>query len=176
MTAAITAIEQTGPGVWRVEWTGTGPFRVYVDGGLVLQGAQAEWTVETGNRYAPPLVEVLDSTETRTPDSLLYSPRVTLQWVAIEGASYYVVEQEVSGAWVQRAAVGADALRTYYTYVGAAQGDQTEQHWRVSAVAQVGVAGVPVEVTFEMVTWPALPEVVVRYDEPTGQVIVEEPA
>lgn len=103
-TTLSTPIKQSC-GVWKYEWTGTAPFRVfsYDTYTYILEDTdETSVFVSSGNDIEPPALAVYDSTETTIPDGVTYPSQIVLQWRGYRYAAAYRVEQETApSTWTE---------------------------------------------------------------------------
>jgi len=171
---AWTATKQEN-GHWLFAWDADSgeSFEIWWNGTLLNTVVGGEFDCEL-NGYAetPPPLEVVADESGVDAESELYPPFVILQWRGVSGATAYLVEQYVSGAWIARKTV-MERERGYYTYQTAVLEDDTETTFRVSALDARGTAGTPVNFSFKVVRNPAPPDVSFSM-ESGASLVVEE--
>jgi len=178
MATTYTAISRTAPRSWKYQWSGTSPFYVYRDGGNVFgigTTTQTSWIFEGQDDKEPPVVEVIDSTEsTSIIEQLNNPPFAILQWREATGAAYYVVQQydtsNGAGFWRSWVTVNENG-RGYYNYRTAVLDDVTTASWRIAAY---DLAGGVTYITFSMFVCrnPEPPSIDISYNAGTGLLTV----
>ena len=174
--------QKVGYGTWRYTYSGTAPFRRFVDGAQVLKHDDVE-EGKSNDTYVivsdmdddlePPVVEVYDSTDlTSIPLQFENASRNVLQWRGSQNDEVYLVEYWDGDSWeepdypyVKATGVG------YYQYVTPfAQSGETV--WRVTAQQLDGSESVAVEYTVVLIPNPAPPSISISYAAGTGLLTV----
>jgi len=138
MPANLQSVKRVSSRGYEYTWTGgTPPYRLVLDGvpyrenyaltSIIVEGVDAE---------EPPVLEILDATET-TSTTELFPPWYLLQWRGNTTAAQYRVEQYVDGVWVRRGTVRESGLG-YYQYPTEAQAEVGTVQFRVIAVDSEG--------------------------------------
>lgn len=181
MAASIDTITNEGGQRWRFEISGTQPFRWYLDGARIAfndddeDGASptTDRIIEGGDLEEPPPVEVLDSTETQTPDNLLYAPRVRLQWRGIPGMQDYTIslQDSTTNAFNRIATVRHNPDQGYQHYETKLfdGGDET---LRIVANDGRGNSSTNLDYTVLVVRNFAPPVISASYDPATGDLTI----
>ncbi len=171
MSIAFDGIEQIGGTRWRYTWTATtSPYRVYYRGELRETVTDTEYTIAASDASSePPVIEVLDASDTDPPEMLKYPPRLALQWRGVEGAAAYLLYRYEDTAWVHRATV-LESGRGYYEHVTDVVDDLSIADWAVYAVSAKDNSSYPVEVSGRIVRNPDPPEVTMTYDKPNSEI------
>jgi hypothetical protein len=176
MSATLsTPIKQTY-GIWRYDWTGTGPFRVfsYETYQYVLDDTEETTLFVTdGNDIEPPVIEVFDSTQ---EDSLAeaeeYQPRIVIQWRGYQYADYYTIQKETSPGTYTDVDSYVEDGRGYYKYQGSIEAsDYAEYSYRVVVTDKAGYTS-STDFTRYIVRHPDPPELTYTYNAGTGLLTV----
>jgi hypothetical protein len=157
----------------RYDWTGTGPYDVWLNGQRVLTSTTAEtYTAQTtdGTTNPLPAIEVLEAGDAAESDT--YSPLLRMQWRGQSGASLYLVQQYVDSEWTTIGAVRENGTG-YYAYTTTALTDGDTEQFRVRAQDSRGYQSEPVTFTHTVVCNPAPPVVSYTYDDNTGDLTVD---
>ena len=166
-----TVVRLDANGTWQYEFTGTPPFALYRLGRLLapttFEDVDAGYTTNDttrifidGTEYEPPMLEVLDSTDSYTPDNVLYPAYLILQWREAANAVQYRVDRYVGAAWVRQQYITASNAG-YYTYETPALIDGESYQYRVVPINAAGDDLIPVAYSTDMVTIPEAPSVVI---------------
>lgn len=171
MANRITSVERLDTnGTWRYVWGGTAPYRLYRYGrlladdtldGTIIDEATTNNTsrvFDDGDAYEPPQLEVLDSTDSQTPDNILYPAYLALQWHEAPEAHQYRVDRYIGAAWVAQQYVPADD-RGYYVYETPPLTDGETYIYRIVPLTETGDELQSVTYTVDFVTIPEPPEV-----------------
>ena len=156
----IASVQQLQPGRWVYTLAGTPPWRVYVDG--LLQQTTSDSTVEIVS-IEEPAVEVLDSTDSDPPSTVLHPPRAVIQWRST-GAVAYRVERWTGSAWAHEAVV-PDTGEPYCRYDTPVLRDGQTSLYRIGAVDEMLGRSVTREVAVLAVRHPDSPSVSLSVDE-----------
>jgi len=182
MASAITAIEKIGYQTWKFTFSGTAPYRVYLDGVLLTDnpmdgdtpdGATTDndyFIIEHSDSQEPPAIELLDADDTGTPLTLTHPPFCTLQWRSVDYADRYRVDLYTGGSWVEQAIVIEDG-RGYYQYTSDALTDCTTHQYRVVAVDASANESAPISCDILVVRNPPPPSISVSYS--SGYLVTE---
>lgn len=159
-------------GVWRYDWTGTAPFRVFSYGTYTYIIDDTEETslfVTSDNNIEPPAIEVFDSTET---DDIAageeYTARFIIQWRGYQYADYYTVQKETApSTWTDVDNYIEDG-RGYYKFQGSLESsDYTIPTYRVVMTDKAGATSTT-EFSYYIVRHPDPPELTYTYNAGTG--------
>lgn len=173
MSATITGVTKIGSVAWKFAWTGTAPYTLVLRGKVIAEGlSDTSWTLQEGNSYRPPPLEVLDANDTDPAPSQVYPPWLALQWRGTSAAQYYRVDRRISGVWTAQPPLVQETGRGYYRWDTAAQDDDTAQIWRVVAVDRRGYESMVREVNWAVVRHPEPPNLSLSYDSGTNQITV----
>ncbi len=163
---------KTAYGIWRYDWTGTGPYRVYSYG--LYQFIEEETDDEfiylssTGN-IEPPAIEVFDSTETDDiPQGEQYQSRFIIQWRGYQYADYYTIQKETApSTWTDVQTYIEDG-RGYYKFQSTIESsDYTEPSYRVILTDKAGATSTT-EFSYYVARNPDPPELTYTYNAGTG--------
>lgn len=179
MAASIDTITNEGGARWRFEISGTQPFRWFLDGERIAfdnddeDGASptTDRIIEGEDTEEPPAVEILDSTETQTPENLLNPMRVKIQWRGVTGTDVYIISRKVDGIFTQIKAVGHDERRGYYQYQTPIYDNGTET-FRIVADDGRGNTSTPLDYDVFIVRNPAPPSISASYSPVTGDLTI----
>ncbi len=169
MSGSIASIEKAGSASWLHTLAGTANYEIYKDGAVYDDNwADTEIIIEDDNTTPdleePPQIEVLDSTDTATPQQLLYPPNLELQWHRVTGAGVYVIERYISAAWTEIARVGADDYAEYLRYRTGVLADGTTHQFRVKAIDERGYSSDYVAFSVFQVCTPDVPRITATYN------------
>jgi len=129
-------IQESSPGLWRVEWGEGFAVDVYLNGRLRAENVTTGFIGFPGEK--PPPVEVVEHGE--RPQSAYAAPWIQVQWRGVAGAKFYRVQRKAgSGAWRTVAGMPEDG-RGYYVWQSPSEQDGLELEYRV--VVDAGGAGV----------------------------------
>lgn len=176
MATTLSPPTKAGPAAWRYAWSGTSPFYVYRDGKNVFgisSTTKTEWIFENRDPYEPPVVEVIDSTETTADvEQVEHPPYAILQWRGAANAVQYVLQEYDSdtGLWKTWQSV-RETGAGYYSFQTPVLDDQTTHTWRVVAMDAAENESYIVH-TLYMVRNPDPPTIDISYDAGTGDVTV----
>jgi hypothetical protein len=180
VAATLTDVRKQSDGAWRFTWTGTGPYDVVMHGQYLAQGqTAAEYTYSDFVRLgetsdyadtAPP-VEVIDTADTTTCQSLDHPPYARLQWRGNAAWTNYRVEQYISAVWTEVDNI-AEAGTGYYLWHSDPLTDGATHQFRVIAVDQRGYESDPLAYSALVVTSPTPADVTLSYSAGTGLVTV----
>lgn len=175
MTVTINDPVNAGDGVWFVTWStdlGAGTiFYIYLDG-LFLY----ETTLTSGTFTVPPgtteetslVLEILD--EEKTAPVSTWPMTATIAWLAVDGADYYQVEEDVSG-WTVRKRIAAGNLE-YYRWESRPLEDVTTHNFRVTAIGTNGNSSTVAALAILAVHNPTKPHVSISYSDSTHKVTI----
>jgi len=167
--SGLTATRLPGVLSWRLSWSGSGTFYVYVDGFL--------YTTTTRTWYDVPVpagavlaVQVFDSSSD-TPDDV-HPCQFVFFWERSPDAVHYRIERYVDAAWsvVHRV---HERGQWIYNYRTAVLEDETEHQYRIVPVGSDGREGTAKTFTIKMVRRPDRPTQTITYDSGTGMLSVE---
>lgn len=162
-------------GIWSFAWDGdsAGTFYIWLNGKLLdtVEGLSYDCS-EPYHDDEPPPLEIVDDGSGTIADNDLYSPYAILQWRKVTGASSYLVEQYISGAWTFKKTI-QDVDSGYYWYKTALLTDQESNQFRVSALDITGNSGTAVNFTFLITRNPAPPDVEYTINS-AGDLVVSE--
>ena len=177
MAASITSIQKTSANSWLYTWSGTSPYKIFMNGANIL-GENDATTTETSMTFLssdavePPAVEIQDATATTTALSLQFSGAVVLQWRGETANVFYKVQkfntainlwQDVSSLNLSLAI--RESGQGYYQFVATDEVDDlTTTNFRVTATDNVGNVSFPLEYEFDGVRNPAVPKINSSYD------------
>ncbi len=176
---AITELppQQIDEATWRLRWTSnlTPPvtFRVYQDGRLIAQSISGDGTGELVVAIPPGEqvdIEVMDH-ETQRP-RLAYPGRLTLNWLRVDAAAYYRVDELVDAVWTERAQVQESGQGAYRWQTRFLEDEQTHQ-LRVTAVGTNGNESTALSFSCDMVRAPSVPAWTPDYNPLDGTVSIE---
>jgi hypothetical protein len=171
--ATIDSIVKAGYQAWRYTWSGTSPFRLYLDWELV----DGRSTTDTSRVFVnadddePPVLEVLDANDTSDPEQIRNGGRAVLQWRDTAQSDYYLIEEKVSGTWTEMDIVQHDGLG-YNQYITELLDDETTAQFRVTATASDDSAGQPLPYDLFIVRNPDPPNITMSYSSSAGEVTV----
>jgi len=159
----ITAAQLPGGLSWRISWSGSGTFYVYLDGFLYVTTTRTFYDipVESGAVLA---VQVFDSISD-TPDRC-YPSQFVFFWERSPTAKSYRIDEYVDSEWVVRHRI-RDADQWMYHYRTRALEDEQSHRCRVVAIGPDGVEGAPKDFTIPLVRRPSRPDQTVTYDAET---------
>ena len=176
MAASITSVKKAGDKRWEYTWSGTAPFRVFnLDTGEQEPGDRdlAEGlTNDTSRRFdnsddlEPPVIVVMDSTETGQSLSEINPAYATIQWRGVSDVDFYEVEQNVSAVWTVVGRERHDAIR-YYSVRTPVLADVTTHNFRVSGTDNAGNQSATIQIDVFMSRNPPAPSVTNSYSNPT---------
>jgi hypothetical protein len=173
MGAVTPAVAKTGTATWRYDWAGQGtpPYRIVRDGfTAVLTTTDTEYSVSGDDAYEPPVIEVLDSTETESPSEAT-PPYIDIQWRGHSNAATYIIERWDGAEWDFVEEV-TEVGQGYYQWSTEAVDDATAHRYRVVVVDRVGNESAAVEANVSLIRIPPPPRIQMAYDEGTGLVTV----
>jgi hypothetical protein len=180
MAVTFANITRSGGNSYTYTWTGTGPYDLYIDGVLYYPQDGVLPTTDTsiiitnfGDNEEPRPLEIIDTSGTDVADNINNGPQGILQWRGDLNAASYIVQQKVSGTFVDIAPVREDR-RGYYRYDTVALDDVTTHNWRVLPRDEHAVNGDPVEFDFFMVRNPVPKKVEYSYDAGTGNLTIAD--
>lgn len=161
-------------GLWLFSWTGTAPFRVFNYERMEYEFTstdQTEAIIEGSSDIEPPALEVFDSTETQTPDGVLYPNLVTLQWRGYKYAESYTIQLDSGAGYVDVWTV-LESGRGYYTYTTTALEDGDTASYRV---VMEDLSGATSNTDFDIViaTLPVTPLLTYTYSAGTGNLTID---
>ena len=172
MTVTIDRQIPAGVGAERWEWSsdlgGTPTFYIYQDGSLIrtTQSTAQVFRAAAGETLS---IEILDSAS-ETPETA-FPGRLTLSWEASTAVNYYLVEEFVASAWVERSRV-ADTAALYYSWQTRYLEDVTVHQFRITPIGTNGNTGAARVFSCLMVRHPDEPAVDYTYAAGTGRVTV----
>lgn len=183
MGQAIVAhrVTRTESGGWRLTWGPTippyfvGPYSLWADNtffATLPTGLTTYDVLDPRWEERPPNFELQADEATSLPDSDLYPPYTRLTWRGDPDAVGYVVEEYVSGAWVQRSSL-LESGQGYYWYDTPAREDGDTVQWRVVPVDFFDYAGDPVLLTVTVDRNPRPPSALLDLSM-AGDVVVSE--
>jgi len=156
-------VTKAGSTSWRIEWSGTPPYRVYLFGQLILDTVtDTDIVMYWSDSEEPPPLEVLDSTDTDDADNVRHSPRLTIQWRGATTNYSYAVEQYIDAVWTTVRTV-RETGSGYYEYVTDTLTDATEHKFRVVPKDIRNYEGQPLPFTVTMIRNPAPPVISMAY-------------
>lgn len=175
---AITELppQQIDEATWRLRWTSdvTPPvtFRVYQDGRKIAESISGDGTGELVVAIPPGEqadIEILDHATQRA--RLAYPGRLTLNWLRVDSASYYRIDELVDAVWTERTQVpesGQGAYRWQSRFLE----DETTHQFRVTAVGSNGNESTALSFSCDMVRAPSVPAVTYTYNAGDGTVSI----
>lgn len=187
MAATITTIRNAGGGAWYFEWTGTPPFTLWSYGqnyavfendyatvqdpfdNSSVTTTRTSTTIITEDDVEPPVFGIIDSTEALPDDAFLNAMFLHLQWLRVPGAEAYIVQEEVSSVWTDRAVIREDG-KQYYQYTSEGVEDGTTNNWRVKVIDREENEFVVTGISIEIVREPAPPSVTISYDKANAEI------
>jgi len=174
MSIAVTSIRKVGVISWEYSWSATtAPYRVYHRGRLIESVTDTEYVIEyPGATAEPPILEILDANDTGQAGQMQYSPRMTLQWRAVDGAERYRIKRYVDAAWETIAHV-YESGAGYYTYQSDVLDDLADELWRVVALDEYDNETDDIEFVVTIVRNPDAPEIAMSYDKPNSEIDIE---
>ena len=140
------------------------PFRVYDQGRLVKSFSSPNGTGEyiaTVGDGESPFIEVLDR-DCEQP-AIAFPGRLTVNWLAITGATSYRVEELVSAVWTARQTI-LDTGVGAYSWLSRWLEDVTAHQFRVIAIDAAANEGTALAFTATMVRHPDAPNVTYTYN------------
>ena len=172
----VVAVESVGYGAWKYTLGDTAPFDVWYRGKRIYtQTSLTEITIdeiafldahgEAVDYEEPPMIEVLDASDTGLALSEQYPRYLVIQWRGRTTNSHYVVRQYNGATWDDRGVLPEDG-RGYYVFATDQLDDGENHQWRVVAVDSQGNESDPINATVEMVCHPAPPRISVGYSNP----------
>lgn len=151
-------------------------FRLYLNG-VKREDRLAKYADWEYTANVPPgegvLVEVLDN-ENAIP-AAAFPGKATLNWVAVDNAVQYRVEEYVSGFWTELQTFDAEG-RTAFVLDTRWLEDQTTHQFRVIPISGEFNEGTPLSFSFLMVRIPDYPVVDYAFDAGMGKVTLTEAA
>lgn len=164
--------ERLGTYAVRYTWSGTAPYAVWVNGEKLLnQTTLTEAIVQFPGESVPHACEVRDANDSGSAESVVYSPRLRIQWRGQNDAEYYKVQTYTGGAWATQQVVREDGSG-YYQFSTVAQTDGATVQWRVVPVDERGYSGAAIDFSQFVVRNPAPPDVTMTYAAGTGLLTV----
>uniref|UniRef100_A0A6M3IYE6 Uncharacterized protein n=1 Tax=viral metagenome TaxID=1070528 RepID=A0A6M3IYE6_9ZZZZ len=164
----IASVQKAGTKAWRFALSGTAPFDIYMEGKLFIGDLdESEIVINGDSAYEPPVIEVLDSTDSNEPEQVTYPPYLVLQWRGNSAASYYQVDRYVGSAWTRQGTVKEDGSG-YYRFDTDVLADETEHTFRVVPVDSDGNTGHSFSVTSLIVKNPDPPSIDITYNGVSG--------
>jgi len=146
MAATITSFQKIGTKVWRVDYTGTSPFRRYINGVLVgnMSSTETFIIIMGDSDVEPPPIEVIDSTENEEDvNQVKYPQRAVLQWRVASNAAYYTIQQLVNSEWTDIRTIHQHRTSTYMKFKSDQLADVTTHQFRIIPHTASGDAGEP---------------------------------
>jgi hypothetical protein len=175
---AILSVEKNEQQQWVFTWSDSGAasYRLVLNGNLIDTTEDLEYTFALpGYDSYPPPLEVVDDGDLAMSEK--NRPFLVMQWYRSEGATYYEVQENVSGTWTRRAVItDLGALQWVYTMRTPTLDDQTDYSFRVVAIGTVGDSDGDLNFNATIVRPPTLAEdsIEVGYDDSTGSVTITE--
>ena len=167
-------VTKIGSATYQYDWSGTSPYYVYQDGVAILTNTTDTSVIVTASDpLEPPAIEVLDADDTDTAESLLYSPRATLQWRGVSGVRYYRVDLYTGGAWVAQLPIVRETGQGYLQWTSQPITDVTTHQFRVVAVDGYGYESAPVAFDSFIVRNPEPPSISMTYESGPSSILVE---
>lgn len=169
MPVSFTSIRKTGDATYHYEWTGTGPYKIFLNGAVIFDVDGAETTDNTEIDYLssdsgePEPLEVIDTATEDDNDAqnVLYSPVMRLQWRGLVGTFGYRVQYYDGAAWVTAAFIEHTYTDEegggYFWYETGALAHNTSAQWRVLAVTQFRKTTSVVEYSSESIAFTLTP-------------------
>jgi len=176
MAVTITNRVELPGGDVRVEWTSSlgadALCYVYLDD--LLQGTtlRREWVFTWTGDTDTHLVRILD--EPAGGENPGYPVRAFLLWWPVDGASAYVVEEDVGG-WVERAKL-VDKGQGVFSWESRVLEDDATHDFRVRPIGTDANEGSNTELSLHMVRHPNGPVVEYAYSSGTGKVTISDAA
>jgi len=172
MSIINATVVRQAEGTWLFTWDpGSSPYSVWLDGELLESGLTDEEYEYTGAVYpdeAPPL-EIIESGDTAENDE--FPPYLLLQWWGLQDASGYMIEQYVSGSWIEEVHI-MERARGYYSWATDPLEDGSSHQFRITAVGLYGNEGTPVAFTTTICRNPEPPDVDIVISG--GDVVISE--
>lgn len=172
MSTTLSPPVKLAYGVWRYDWTGTAPFRVFDYGTYSFQIEATDETsyfVTSDNNIEPPPIEVFDSTETASVAvGETYPASIVIQWRGYSYADYYDVQKEVSPSTFETVYREPETGAGYYRYISQKEMEDVETvTYRVIVYDKSGES-VNVDTTQIVIRNPSPPELTYTYNAGTG--------
>ena len=169
---------KVGYATWWYTYSGTAPFRRYVNGRLVrsytdVEEGQSEDTFikvsDNSDNLEPPVVEVYDSTdETSIPIQYENASQLILQWRGGPDDDFYKVEYYDGAEWIEpdNSTVRSNGNGYYQFNTVTRQADSVQ--WRITARHTNGTSSNAVSYTVFVVPNPEPPSITGTYAAGTG--------
>jgi hypothetical protein len=109
------------------------------------------------------MIDVLDNA---SGPGEVFPQRILLGWYAVDGADYYLVQEQFAAGWTTRQRIVADG-RWYYTFRSRILEDQATHRFRVAPRTDAGLAGIPADYSVFMVRHPDPPSKSYSYNGAT---------
>lgn len=144
---------------WKFEWPSTGAtyYRIVLRGQVLAvvpndtNGMLSYSYAGVGFVAYPPPLEVME--EEAIAPSELNRPFITIQWYGDEDASYYIVEEYISGTWTTMFET-AEAGAAFYSWSSPILVDESTHTYRVTAYNTIDQASTPIEFDISPVVTP----------------------
>lgn len=186
MPVTFDSIKKTGSATYQYEWSGTGPYEIWLNGALIVDSTGQEQTTATEIEYfssdseEPEPLEVIDTDSETSKDAqnVQNAPVAILQWRGEPGMEGYRVQEDVSGTWTTRAYIphrfpDDNDGGGYYKYTTPALTHLTEYDFRVLAIDSYPTGttrnthtSAPLVFTFTLRRNPAPPSISASYANP----------
>lgn len=163
MPAQPDIVKKIGYATWEYDWTdagGTADYEVYENSRLAkLPDALTTYTTEGDDPDEPPVVEILDSTDTDDAITVQFPEYATLRWHGRANTSVYVVQRYIGSTWTDQTPVIAHTGIKDYTFETGTLVDGTAEQWRVVAEDLNGTESEVVSFTWTHRCCPAPPDI-----------------
>ncbi|MHC4123925.1 MAG: hypothetical protein ACYSSI_10155 [Planctomycetota bacterium] len=147
----------------------TPTFYIYVDGVLVAETAQTEYTIVVSLNENV-IVEILDDADAQPMQ--IFPGKLRVGWFFVEDTDYYRVEEYISSQWVERKRLPEN--NGYLTWESRFLEDGQDHTFRVIPVGTNGNDGTEKQFTVLMVRHPDTPDVSYSYSNQTNKVTISE--
>ena len=178
--SALTLSQPTavGTGAWRYTYSGTAPFRRYVNGLLVVRPTDTSLgysedtfiiVEDTSDPVEPPVVEAYDATDTTSiPVQYTNASQLILQWRGYSADEFYTVQYWSGSTWTTptNGRVPSHGLGYYQYYTITPMSGDVK--WRVTANQVNGLTTIPVQFNITTVPNPDPPSIEGSYSAGTG--------
>lgn len=168
----FNSIQNIGINQWQFSWSGTAPFRVYLDGVYFGETSSTSLSISyRKNGDEAPALEIYDSTDSTVAQNTLYPSRMNLQWRGISGVFYYRIDQYVDSEWTEIDRIPHSG-EGYYLYLTEKLADETEHQFRIVAVTNDGGESLPLSFPGFIIKNPDPPQV--NFSYAAGQLTIDE--
>lgn len=173
--ATISNIEHVGAGAWKITTSSVNtPYRYYVAGRLVAGPITEATYIVQSNDYLtePPVVDVLDSTESEPTTGQARPPYVILQWRGDTDAAYYTVQKYIGSTWTAQRPVIQETGLGYYRWESQKLADVANHQFRILATDAEGYTSTARQVEVFMIRYPDPPSFTATYTDLTNTLAI----